>query len=123
MKFICSILLFSLSLHSQVFKKFDDKAMHFYGSALGAITISEITYRITKKPLISAITGGLLMYTIGYSKERFIDYKFNKQDLFPDGFGSGTGVIGWGIHFDITDRAYIHKMKEIEKLNRNKNNF
>lgn len=112
------LILLTLSLKSQPFKKFDDKAAHFYVSMFGAIGIAEVTYQITDRPILSAFVGQLVMFGIGYGKEKFVDKTPSSPDLFPDGFGSTTGAICWGVHFDIKDRGY-NKRQNI-KLNNSK---
>lgn len=117
MKKIVLLLLISLKSFSQI----KDDTKHFYISAFGSAGISEITYRITHKPVLSGFTGSIVMFSIGYFKERFYDVNLSEGDLFHNGYGSVTGSLCWGVHFDIKGRIYLQRQKEFSKLQKQKN--
>ena len=94
----------------------DGRVKHFYASAFGAVAISEVTYQITDRPILSGFIGGGLMFLIGYGKEKFHDDRVSNNDLFNDGFGSATGAMCWAVHFDINDRSYKRKQKDFIRL-------
>ena len=113
------ILLLPFVLNAQK-KDFSDEK-HFYGAMGTNILVSEVTYQLTGKPLLSGFIG-FVVTAVGITlKEEIHDNKMNKgvkslNDYAVGGLGNGVGSEFFTVRIDIGNKSKKQIKNELNEL-------